>query len=96
VAEPRSYFHGSPSYMQILLSFSFDCHAQSKHLYSWEGHPYDNFRAVHSAAKLLHARRHSCILLKVDIAKAFDTMAWSLLDMLRHMRFSRHLLIMLN
>jgi hypothetical protein len=38
---------------------------------------HDNFRAVHLAAKLLHARRQPCVLLKVDIAKAFHTVNWS-------------------
>jgi hypothetical protein len=51
---------------------------------------HDNFRVVHAAAKLLHTCRHLCTLLKVDIAKAFDTVAWYfLLAMLRHMGFSR-------
>jgi hypothetical protein len=47
---------------------------------------YDNFRAVQSAAKLLHARRRLCVLIKIDIVKAFDTVAWSFL--LQHMGFT--------
>jgi hypothetical protein len=39
----------------------------------------DNFRYVHSAAKLLHARKKSSLLLKVDISRAFDSVAWPFL-----------------
>jgi hypothetical protein len=49
---------------------------------------HDNFWVVQSSAKLLHAHGISCILLKVDIAKAFDTMNWSFLpDLLTHLGF---------
>lgn len=34
---------------------------------------HDNFRAVQLACRWLHARRCPCILLKEDIAKAFDS-----------------------
>jgi hypothetical protein len=51
---------------------------------------HDNFRMVQASAKLLHACRHACILLKVDIAKAFDTVNWTfLLELLHHLGFSR-------
>lgn len=51
---------------------------------------HDNFRSVHLAAKHLHARRCKSILLKVDIAKAFDTVNWQfLLELLQHIGFSR-------
>jgi hypothetical protein len=33
---------------------------------------HDNFRSVQSSVRLLHTRRHPCVLLKIDIAKAFD------------------------
>jgi hypothetical protein len=36
---------------------------------------HDNFRSVQSSAKLLHTHRHMYILLKIDIAKAFDTVS---------------------
>jgi hypothetical protein len=46
---------------------------------------HDNFKAVQSMVKLLYARRQACILLKVDITKAFDMVAWSfLVELLRH------------
>jgi hypothetical protein len=32
----------------------------------------DNFCYVQSSAKLLHARRRSSLLLKIDISRAFD------------------------
>jgi hypothetical protein len=35
----------------------------------------DNFWFVQSSARLLHARRKPCLLLKVDIARAFDSVA---------------------
>lgn len=36
---------------------------------------HDNFRYVHSTAKDLHARKKPRLLLKIDIAKAFDSVA---------------------
>jgi hypothetical protein len=46
----------------------------------------DNFRYVHSSAKLLHSCKRSCLLLKVDISRAFDLVAWPfLLEVLQHM-----------
>jgi hypothetical protein len=51
---------------------------------------HDNFRVVQFSAKLLHVRRHSSILLKIDIVKAFDTVGWAfLLELLKHLGFSR-------
>lgn len=44
----------------------------------------DNFRVVHLTCKALHRSRRSHMLLKIDIAKAFDSVAWPfLLDVLR-------------
>jgi hypothetical protein len=34
---------------------------------------HDNFRAVQSTTKLLHARKRPTMLLKIDIARAFDS-----------------------
>jgi hypothetical protein len=52
---------------------------------------HDNFRTVHLTAKLLHARRLSSALLKIDIAKAFDTIGWPfLLELHHHLDFSGH------
>jgi hypothetical protein len=52
---------------------------------------HDNFRIVQSIAKFLHAQKQFCCLLKVDIAKAFDTVSWAfLLDLLSFMGFPRH------
>jgi hypothetical protein len=37
---------------------------------------------------LLHARQQSCPLLKVDLARAFDSVAWQfLLEVLQHIGF---------
>jgi hypothetical protein len=45
----------------------------------------DGFKLVQAAAKVLHIRRKDSILLKVDIAWAFDSMSWpSLGDPLAH------------
>jgi hypothetical protein len=39
-------------------------------------------------AKLLHARKKPPVLLKIDIAGAFDSVSWPfLLDILKHMGF---------
>lgn len=49
---------------------------------------HDNFRFVQTVAKRLHACRQPGPLLKVDIAKAFDSVAWPfLLRIMEHMGF---------
>jgi hypothetical protein len=51
---------------------------------------HDNFRAVQSSAKLLHARKFLTVLLKIDIARAIDTVSGSyLLELLQHSGFSK-------
>jgi hypothetical protein len=46
----------------------------------------DNFRLVRGVAKVLHVRKR----LKLDITKAFDSVAWPfLLELLQHMGFTR-------
>lgn len=51
---------------------------------------HDNFRAVQLTCKALHSRKANCILLKIDIAKAFDSVSWSfLLEILQRLGFSR-------
>jgi hypothetical protein len=48
----------------------------------------DNFQFVHVAAKLLHAHRKSCLLVKIDIVHAFDSVAWQfLLEVLEFIGF---------
>lgn len=52
---------------------------------------HENFRAVQLTCRWLHARRHVTILLKVDLAKAFDTVAWPfLLELMQHKGFPQH------
>jgi hypothetical protein len=48
----------------------------------------DNFKYVQAAARVLHVRKRPSLLLKVDIAQAFDLVAWSFLnELLQHLRF---------
>jgi hypothetical protein len=48
----------------------------------------DNFRMVRGAAKLLHTRKKSLVLLKIDISKAFDLVFWPfLIKVLQFMGF---------
>ena len=48
----------------------------------------DNFFMVQHSIRSLHRRRVSAIMLKVDVAKAFDSVAWPfLLEVLRHRGF---------
>jgi hypothetical protein len=48
----------------------------------------DNFRMVRGAAKLLHTRNKSLVLLKIDISKAFDSVSWPfLIKLLQFMGF---------
>jgi hypothetical protein len=54
------------------------------------GSIHDNLRAVHLTCKALQQSRRSHILLKIDIAKAFDSVGWPfLLEVLRRLGFSR-------
>ena len=47
-------------------------------------------RAVHLTARLLHQSKTPSALIKVDIAKTFDTVNWRfLLSLLQHLGFSR-------
>jgi len=49
---------------------------------------HDNFKTVRLSCKALHSRQISSILLKIDIAKAFDSMSWTfLLEVLGHLGF---------
>jgi hypothetical protein len=49
---------------------------------------HDNFRSVQLYCHWLHARQHACILLKINIAKAFDSVVWPfLLEVLQLMGF---------
>ena len=51
---------------------------------------HDNFRTVQLTCRLLHSVKRPSILLKVGIAKAFDTVSWAfLLELLEFMGFSR-------
>lgn len=51
---------------------------------------HDNFRAVQLACRWLHSKKLPWVLLKVDIARAFDSVAWPfLLEVLQHIGFPR-------
>ena len=51
---------------------------------------HDNFRDVYVNCKQIHRRRTTCVLRKIDVAKAFDTVAWVfLLEVLQHLGFGR-------
>jgi hypothetical protein len=46
---------------------------------------HENFRTVQLSCRLLYAQRRPTMLLKIDLAKAFDTVAWPfLLEVLEH------------
>jgi hypothetical protein len=45
---------------------------------------------VQLACKAIHASKTPCLMLKIDIAKAFDSVAWNFLfEVLQHMGFGR-------
>lgn len=51
---------------------------------------HDNFRSVQLACRYLHSKKFPAVLLKVDIAKAFNSVAWLfLLEILEHIGFPR-------
>ncbi|KAM0875824.1 hypothetical protein ACQ4PT_036547 [Festuca glaucescens] len=57
----------------------------------------DNFLLVKESAKLLHHRNILSLLLKVDVAKAFDSISWPfLLSVLRQRGFGRRWLRWIN
>jgi hypothetical protein len=52
---------------------------------------HENFRTVQLTCKWLHANRCPSILLKVDLAKAFDSVVWPfLLEVFEHAGFPSH------
>ncbi|WVZ68209.1 hypothetical protein U9M48_017172 [Paspalum notatum var. saurae] len=51
---------------------------------------HDCFRTVQLSCRLLHQKKVSCVLVKVDIARVFDSVSWPfLLELLEHVGFSR-------
>ena len=51
---------------------------------------HDNFRNVQIACKAILEKKSPTILLKIEIAKAFDTVSWPfLLEVLQHMGFGQ-------
>lgn len=49
---------------------------------------HDNFRSIQLACKWLHSKKFPSLLLKIDIAKAFDSVGWPfLLEVLQHIGF---------
>jgi hypothetical protein len=49
---------------------------------------HDNFMYVRNTARLLHRRKVPALLIKLDIAKAFDTVRWDyLLDLMQRLGF---------
>jgi hypothetical protein len=49
---------------------------------------HDNFQLVCLSCKTIHAARVPCVLLKLDIAEAFDLVAWNfMLEVLEYMGF---------
>jgi len=70
-------------YMNDLVRYNQSAFIQSRLIH-------ENYRAVQSTAKLLHRARIPSVLVKLDIAKAFDTVNWRfLLSLLQHLGFSR-------
>ena len=55
-----------------------------------KGHTiHGNFRSIQLTCKALHAKRDSCLVLKIDVAKAFDSVSGPfLLASLAHLGFS--------
>jgi hypothetical protein len=50
----------------------------------------DNFKLVHAAAKTLHVRKKPSLVIKIDIARAFDSVVWPfLLEVLQKLGFGR-------
>ena len=68
--------------MQKLVNYNQSAFIQTRLIH-------ENFKAVQLSAKLLHRMKIPSALIKVDIAKAFDTVNWHfLLSLLRHFGFS--------
>ena len=50
---------------------------------------HDSILFVQNTMRALHRRRTSCLLMKIDSAKAFDTVSWEyLLELLQNLGFS--------
>jgi exonuclease III len=61
-------------------------HNQSAFIRGWRIH--ENFKTVQLTCRWLHARHCPTVLLKIDLAKAFDSVAWPfLLEVVEHAGF---------
>jgi len=56
-------------YMQNIVQHNQSAFIQTRLIH-------ENYRAVHLTSRLLHRAKIPCALIKVDIAKAFDTVNW--------------------
>lgn len=91
---PISLIHGiSKIFTKLLASRlapllpSLISHAQSAFVQTRSIH--ENFKLVANAAKFLHRKKKSAVLMKIDISKAFDTLSWEfLIEILKRRGFS--------
>jgi hypothetical protein len=63
---------------------------QSQSVFIKDRYIQDNFKLVQASAKLLHVRRKPSLMINLDIARAFDSVAWPfILDVLAYLGFGR-------
>jgi hypothetical protein len=72
----------------ILVRTNHPCLRVRWHTFIVDRYIQDNFRFMHTMANIIHTRQQACLLLKVDITKAFDSVTWLfLLEVLEFIDF---------